>query len=137
MSNDNRISEVRSIQREPEHEQRLMTFKATQLVWLFLGILETLIALRIFLKIIAANPNSLIVAMIYGFTNLFLFPFEGLTQSPSANGMVLEISSFVAMIFYALIAWAAERLIWVIFYRPRGPVEKVTQTRTSEDHTQL
>jgi hypothetical protein len=137
MSNDNRISEVRSVQREPEREQRLMTFKATQLVWLFLGILETLIALRIFLKIIAANENSLIVAMIYGFTNLFLFPFEGLTQSPSANGMVLEISSFVAMVFYALIAWAAERLIWVIFYRPRGPVEKVTQTRTNEDHTQL
>lgn len=134
MSNDNRITEVRSVQREPEREQRIFTFKATQLVWLFLGILETLIALRIGLKLIAANPDSLIVAMIYGFTNLFLFPFQGMTVTPSAGGMVLEISSLFAMVVYALIAWAAERIIWVIFYRPRGPVVAVTETTTSEQH---
>jgi len=135
MSNDNRVTEVRSVQREPEREQRIFTFKVTQLVWLLLGILETLIALRIGLKLIAANPDSLIVAMIYGFTNLFLFPFQGMTATPSAGGMVLEISSMFAMVVYALIAWAAERIIWVIFYRPRGPVVGVTQTTTSEQHT--
>jgi len=68
------MTEVRSVQREPEREQRIFTFKATQLVWLLFGILETLIALRIGLKLIATNPDSLIVAMIYGFTTLFLFP---------------------------------------------------------------
>lgn len=135
MSNDNRMTEVRSVQREPEREQRIFTFKVTQLIWLLLGILETLIALRIGLKLIAANPDSLIVAMIYGFTNLFLFPFQGMTVTPSAGGMVLEISSMFAMVVYALIAWAVERIIWVIFYRPRGPVVAVTETTTSEKHT--
>ena len=135
MSNENRVSEVRTTQKEPEREQRIFTFKATQLIWLFLGILETLLALRIGLKLIAANPGSPIVALIYGFTNLFLFPFAGMTVTPSAGGMVLEISTFFAMVIYALIAWAVERIVWVIFYRPSSPAVSVTETSTSERHT--
>ena len=136
MTTENRVSEVRTTQNEPEREQRIFTFKATQLVWLLFGILEAMIALRIGLKLIAANPGSPIVALIYGFTNLFLFPFAGMTATPSAGGMVLELSSFIAMVVYALIAWALERLIWVIFYRPRGgAVEEVTRTTSSEEHT--
>lgn len=135
MSNENRVSEVRTSQHEPEREQRIFTFKATQLIWLFLGILEALIALRIGLKLIGANPDSPIVTLIYGFTNLFLFPFAGMTPTPSAGGMVLEISSLFAMLIYALIAWAVERTVWVLFYRPRGPVVGVTETTTSERHS--
>ena len=134
MSNDNRVSEVRTSQNEPGREQRIFTFKATQLIWLFLGILEVLIALRIGLKLIGANPDSPIVALIYGFTYLFLFPFEGMTATPSAGGMVLELSSFFAMVIYALIAWAVERIVWLVFYRPRGPVVAVTETTTNESH---
>jgi Zn-dependent protease with chaperone function len=133
MSND-RMTEVKSVQQEPEREQRIFTFKITQLIWLFLGILEALIALRIGLKLIGANPGSPIVAMIYGFTSLFLFPFEGMTATPSAGGMVLELSSLFAMVIYALIAWAVERTMWLLFYRPRGPVVGTTQTTTSERH---
>jgi hypothetical protein len=132
---DNRISEVQTTQKEPERERRIFTFKATQLVWLLFGILEALIALRIGLKLIGANPDSPIAVFIYGFTSLFLFPFTGLTGTPAAGGMVLEISSVIAMVVYALIAWALERIIWLIFYRPRGPVVGVTQTTTTDQHT--
>jgi hypothetical protein len=132
MSNDVRVSEVTSSQREPEREQRIMTFKATQLIWLLLGILEAVIALRIGLKLIGANPDSPIVALIYGVTNLFLFPFTGLVSSPMFGTMELEISSMFAMLIYGLLGWAAERLVWLVFYRPRGPVVGTTQTTTSE-----
>jgi hypothetical protein len=136
MSNENRVSAVRTSQNEPEREQRIFTFKVTQLIWLVFGILEALIALRIGLKMIGANPESPIVALIYGFTYLFLFPFEGMTVTPSTGGMVLELSSFFAMAIYALIAWAIERIVWVIFYRPRGgAVVAVTETTTSENHS--
>jgi hypothetical protein len=134
MSTDNRMTEVTSSQREPEREQRIFTFKVTQLIWLLLGILEAMIALRIGLMLIGANPDSPIVAMIYGFTYLFLFPFAGLVGSPAVGNMVLELSSMFAMLIYALLAWAAERTVWLIFYRPRGPVVGTTQTTTSERH---
>lgn len=134
MSNDSRMTEVTSSQREPEREQRILTFKATQLIWLLFGILEILIALRIALMLIGANPGSPIVALIYGFTYLFLFPFNGLVASPTAGNMVLELSSMFAMLIYGLIAWALERTVWLIFYRPRGPVVGTTQTTTNERH---
>ncbi len=135
MSNDNRVSEVRTSQNEPGREQRIFSFKATQLIWLLLGILEALIALRIGLKLIGANPESPIVALIYGFTYLFLFLFEGLVASPAVGNMVLELSSMFAMLIYGLIAWAVERIVWLAFYRPRGTVVAVTETSTSENHT--
>ncbi len=134
MSNDNRVSEIRTLQTEPEREQRIFTFKITQLIWLLFGILEALIALRIGLMLIGANPGSPIVALIYGFTNLFLFPFNGLIASPTAGSMVLELSSMFAMLIYGLIAWVVERTVWLIFYRPRGPVINVTETITDEHH---
>jgi hypothetical protein len=127
-----KTSEVQTTRKEPEQERRIFTFKATQLVWLFLGILEALLALRFVLKLIAANPDSPFAVFIYGFTNLFLFPFAGLTVTPSAGGMVLEIPTLIGMLVYGLIAWAIERIIWVTFYRPRG---SVTQTTTTDEHT--
>lgn len=114
-----RMTGVTYPQLEPEREQRIFTFKATQLIWLLLGILEALITLRIGLKLIGANPTSPIVVMIYGFTDLFLFPFRGLINSPAVGNMVLEIYSMFAMLIYALVAWAMERTVWLIFYRPR------------------
>jgi hypothetical protein len=105
------------------------------LVWLLFGILEALIALRIGLKLIGANPASPVAVFIYGLTGLFLFPFSGLVGPPTAGNMVLEISSVIAMVVYALLAWGLERILWVIFYRPRGPVVGVTQTTTTDQHT--
>ncbi|MFZ0546186.1 MAG: hypothetical protein WAM60_12145 [Candidatus Promineifilaceae bacterium] len=128
----NRISEVRTSRRESGQEQRLFSFKATQLIWLGLVMLEALIALRIGLKLIGANPENPFAAFTFGLSHIFLFPFEGLIGSPASGGFVLELSSFIAIVVYALLAWAFERLVWLIFYRPREAGVNVTQTKTSE-----
>jgi hypothetical protein len=134
MSNDSRTTQITSSQKEPGSDQRIFTFKAIQLVWLVFGIIEVLIALRIALMLIGANPSSPIVALIYGVTYLFLFPFTGLIGSPTVGNMVLEISSMFAIVVYGLIAFAVDRTVWLIFYRPRRPVVGTTQTTTSEHH---
>jgi YGGT family len=129
MPNDRR-KEIRSVQQESDREERIFTFKAIQLIWLLLSILEALIALRIGLKLVGANPASPIVALIYGFTYLFLFPFAGMIASPSSGSILLELSSVFAMLVYALIAWGVERTVWLLFYRPRWPRVGTTQTTT-------
>jgi hypothetical protein len=126
------VKEVRTTEREPERERRIFTFKATQLIWLFLGVLEGLLALRILLKLMAANPGNAFAAFLYSITDLFLLPFVGLVGTPTAGGMVLELSSIIAMVVYGLVGLGLERLVWVIFYRPRGPSESVTQTTTED-----
>lgn len=100
-------------------QSRVITFKATQLIWLLLGILEALLGLRIFLKLIGANPVNPFAAFLYKLTELFVFPFAGLTSTPAVGNMVLEISTLIAMLVYGLIGWVAERLVWLIFYKQR------------------
>lgn len=131
----NRMSEVRTSQQEIGQEKRLFSFKATQWIWLGLAMLEALIGLRVVLKLIGANPDNLFAAFIYNFSHIFLFPFEGLIPSPALNTASLELSSLIAMGVFALLALAVERIVWVVFYRPRGSVVGVTQTITSEPVT--
>ena len=134
---EQQVSEVRTTNREPKpnRDQRLFTFKATYLIWLVLVMLEALIGLRVGLKLIGANEASPFAVLVYGLSNIFVFPFEGLVGAPAAGAMVLEISSLIAMVVYALVFWAFERVVWVIFYRPREAPVAVTQRTSSEQHT--
>ena len=125
--------EVKTTEHESGQEQRVTTFRVTQVIWLLLGLLEAVIALRVVFKLIGVNEANPFAALLYNVTNLFVAPFASLTGAPAAGGMVLEISSIIAMIVYLLIAWALERIVYVLFYRPRGPVS-VSQTTVS-DHT--
>jgi hypothetical protein len=127
--------DVTTTEHEQGREQRVATFKVTQLIWLLLGILEALIALRVFFKLIGVNADNTFATLLYNVTGLFVAPFTSLIGAPAAGGMVLEISSVIAMIVYFLIAWAFERIVYVLFYRPRGPVS-VRQTSVS-DHAPL
>lgn len=112
-------SEVVMTQREQDREQRLFSFKTSQLIWLAFGLVEALIAMRIVLKLIGANSASLFAAFIYDVSYIFLFPFEGLVGTPAAGGAVLEFSSIIALIIYALLAWGTVRIVRVLFYSPR------------------
>ena len=125
--------EVRTTEHEAGREQRVATFKATQLIWLLLGILEAAIALRIIFKLVGVNEANAVATLLYGVTGFFLAPFASLAKAPAAGGSVLEVSSIIAMIVYLLIGWALERIVYVLFYRPRGPVS-VRQTTVAE-HT--
>lgn len=111
-------------------ERRIIVFKITQLIWLLFGAIEALIGLRVILKLIAANPNNAFAGLVYNITALFLWPFQGLTVTPSADGIVLELSSIIAMIVYGIIGWGIVKLAWVLLYNP------TTRTVTVYDHEQ-
>ncbi|MDO9087379.1 MAG: YggT family protein [Anaerolineaceae bacterium] len=125
--------EVTTSQHEQGQNGRVATFKATQLIWLFLGILEALLALRFIFKLVGVNEANTFASFLYGLTGIFLAPFSSLTGAPSTAGMTFEFSTLIAMFVYAMIGWALERLVYVLFYRPRGPVS--TQQRTVVDQT--
>ena len=77
-----------------------------------------MIAIRVVLKLIGANTAAYFTRLIYGITDVFLWPFLGITGTPSVGAFQLEISAIIAMLVYALIAWGITKLIWVLFYHP-------------------
>jgi len=100
-------------------EERRTLLKVSQFIWLGFGVVEGLIGLRILLKLMAANPNNPFAILVYGISDLFVWPFLGLTVTPAAAGVVLEISSIIALFFYVLVSILVERMIWIIFSRPK------------------
>jgi hypothetical protein len=115
-------------------EQRSFIARLAALVWLLFGILEVLIGLRVFLKLIAANPNNAFAKLVYSASSLFVWPFYGLTRTPAAEGMVLDIPSIIAMLIYAVVGWAVVRLIWIVLDRPVNPTT-VSQTTVVRETT--
>jgi hypothetical protein len=113
------VEEVHHYHHEDEEASRYdISFpKLEKIAWLGAIVLEILIGFRIFLKAIAANPQSGFASFVYGVTDPFLAPFAGLTSTPSANGAVLEISSLIAMVVYALLFWLAIYVIHLIWGR--------------------
>ena len=105
----------------------LTVLRVTQVVWLMFGILEGLILIRILLRLIGANPASGFAALIYGVTDVFLWPFLGLTVTPQVGIFALDLSAIIGMVIYLLAGWIVVRLIWLLFYRP--PTSSVTTYR--------
>ena len=97
--------------------QRSFTYQITGILWLMFGALEGLLTLRLILKLLAANPSNPFAQLIYGLSDLFVWPFVGLTVTPSAAGIVVEIHTIIAMVFYAILAWLVISLVRVLLYR--------------------
>lgn len=101
-------------------ERRQSLWQVSGVIWLLAGMLEALIGLRVLLKLLAANPSAPFAQLVYGLSEVFVWPFLGLTITPAAEGVVLEIPSIIAMVVYALLFLALDRFIWLLFVRPRA-----------------
>jgi hypothetical protein len=98
--------------------RRQALFQVTRIVWSFLVLLEVLLGLRFVLKLIAANPDSGFAAFMYGITGFFIAPFAGLIGTPTSGGMILEVTTLIAMAVYALIFWGIVSVIRIVADRP-------------------
>jgi len=91
------------------------SFTAKKVIYYVLGFLEILLAFRFVFKLLGANPGSSFVAFIYSITQIFMAPFTAIFRAAVTQGIetkaVLEPSTIIAMIVYALIAWGIVKLI--------------------------
>jgi len=85
------------------------------LIYFFFGALEILLAFRLVLKLMGASTASGFVGLIYGLTGIFILPFEGIFRRATTQGIettsVLEPSTLVAIVVYAVLAWGIVMLV--------------------------
>ena len=84
-------------------ERRMDHSLLNRILWSLLGFLEILLAVRILLRLIAADANSGFAMLIYGITGVFVGPFNGMVATPTSGGSSLEVTALIAMLVYALI----------------------------------
>ncbi len=96
------------------------------LIYFFFGSLDILLAFRLVLKLMGASVSSTFVGFIYGLSGIFILPFEGIFRRGFSQGIettsVLEPSTLVAVIVYAVLAWGIVKLVR-IFSGEQQPTE--------------
>jgi uncharacterized protein YggT (Ycf19 family) len=92
-------------------------WRAVQLVYLIFGVIEGLLLIRLVLKLLGANPTAAFSNWIYNVTTVFLGPFKNILPTIGNQQSQLEMSVVLAILVYALAAWAVARFVAIVFYR--------------------
>jgi hypothetical protein len=110
-----RVSSAQSVvRRVPAYDFRLV-----RVVRYATGVLEVLLLLRFFLRLLGASPDAAFTLLVYATTYLFLIPFQGIFAGPAQGPYVFDSPTLVAMIVYPLVGWAIVGLIKIKTTRRR------------------
>ncbi len=110
---------------QKEYQTKKAIFRTYQVIWYILGVIEVLLAFRIMLKLLGANSQSGFTSFIYAISNPFALPFAGIFGITESSGMILEWSTFIAMVVYAIIAYGIVAIFQLV--KPTNQ-EEVEQT---------
>ncbi|HRH94192.1 MAG TPA: YggT family protein [Candidatus Peribacteria bacterium] len=82
-------------------------YRATQVVWYVLGVIEILLGFRFVLKAMGANPAAGFTNFIYSFTQPMAAPFLNVFRISRVEGspVVMEWTTLLAMIVYLVVAY--------------------------------
>lgn len=111
-------------------QQRLnLINRTTQIIYFLVGLLEVLLTLRFVFRLINADATTGFANFIYNFTHPFVVPFNGIFNDQAiARVGVLEFSTLVAMVIYALVGYGIARLLYVLFAPNRSSQEVYSKT---------
>ena len=86
------------------------------MVYFVLGVLEVILVLRFVFRLLGAHQDSKFVMFLYNLSHMFVYPFNGIFNDQTiGSASVFEVSTLIAMLIYALIAWGLVALGRVIF----------------------
>ena len=94
--------------------------RINQVIYFIFGVINVLLALRFVLLLLGANTASAFVRLVYGLSQPFVLPFQGIFGEPTFDASVIEWSSLVGIIVYSLVAYGLARLVELV-YAPASP----------------
>ncbi len=127
-STGNQIENRSEVYEDENLRRASIRYWIARIVYFVLGVVEVILLLRFILRFLGANQSSDFVRFLYNLSHVLVGPFNGIfnDQTISSNG-VFEISTLVAMLVYALIAWGIVSLCNLIF-APRYSGRQSTMT---------
>lgn len=101
----------------------------TRITYFVLVVLEVILLLRFFFRLLGANQDSAFITFLYNLSHIFVVAFNGIFNDQALGKNVFETSTIIAMVVYALIAWGIVSLSRVIFASNLSGRQSVTMTR--------
>lgn len=94
--------------------------RIVNIVYYLFGALELLLTLRVIFHLLGVNAENGFANLIYVVSAPFVAVFASLLQNPAlSTTSVLEVTTLIAMIVYAILAWLIGRVVWLALSRPR------------------
>jgi len=101
-------------------DQNSAIARIVNIVYYLFGALELLLMVRVILHLVGVNADNGFANLIYVLSAPFVALFASLLQNPAlSTTSVLEVTTLIAMIAYAILAWLVGRVIWLALSRPR------------------
>jgi hypothetical protein len=104
---------------ETAHIHEQIVYQVGSLISLGVSLLNSLICLRFLFILLDANRTNEFALFVFITTEPFLAIFQDLTNSPSFNGIEVELISLVAITVYSLLGWVMIRALSILFARAR------------------
>jgi hypothetical protein len=96
--------------------------RAVRVIRYVTAVLEIVLVIRFFLRLLGASPDAAFSLLVYGVTELLVAPFEGLFPHPGQGFFVFDSATAVAIVIYPLVAWALTSYIRIKTAR-KGPFD--------------
>jgi len=98
--------------------QNSAVVRIVNIVYFLFGALELLLAVRVIFYLISVNPENGFARFIDDLSSPFVALFASLLNNPTLGTTgVLEVTTLIAMLVYAIVAWLLARLIWLTLSR--------------------
>lgn len=112
--------QVENIPPKEEYRQKKTIFRTYQIIWYILGVVEFILFLRVFLRMIGADLSGF-TALVYLLSLPFAWPFLGTVPPTVVEDKIIEWSSFIAMLVYPIVAYGLTKFMQ--FIKPTEPEE--------------
>ena len=79
-------------------------YRGAQIVWYIANIIEIILLLRFFLRLVGANTGAAFTQFVYNISAPFMAPFQNIIPSSSAGSGVFDWNVLIAMAAYWILA---------------------------------
>jgi uncharacterized protein YggT (Ycf19 family) len=96
--------------------------RVERVIWFIVAVIDSMIAIRFFMKLLGASYQADFVRFMYGVTAPLVAPFRGIFQTSGSGSYVLEPESLIAIAIYLLIGWGIVALVRIVSTPRTRPV---------------
>lgn len=127
----NRVESTEEVYEDKNQSRANTRYWITTVTYFILGVLEVILFLRLLFRLLGANTTNSFITFLYNLSHIFVGPFNGIFNDQTLGSAgVFEVSTIIAMLVYALIAWGIVSLGRVVFApQVSGRQSRVTTRR--------
>lgn len=128
----NMVDSRQEVSVDKNQQRAYIRYWISAVTYFLLSVLEVILLLRLIFRLLGANPYNGFISFLYDLSHIFVAPFNNIFNDQTiGRAGVFEISTLIAMLVYALIAWGIVALGRVIFAPLPSDSSTYTTTRRS------